>query len=264
MTASEMHANILVTYEKITSNQAPGITDRDMSIILSNAQLYVVKSSISALLNTKKEGFEESEIRMQGLSALVSSADINTFTTDALNLPNGVYADLPPEFMYTIFEMCRIDQRNCATNEFDLIPVFAMNHNDYFNLISNPFKKPYYNGKEGLVWRMTVNRTNTGYSDQSPFSTDPNTGYPTVPKSPKRHELITASNFNITNYYIRYLKLPREIVTIFNGDGTTAVQINCELDESIHNAIVDTAVDMLKEAMTQPNSQILPTMQQIE
>lgn len=264
MTASEMHANVLVTYEKITSNQAPGITDRDMSIILSNAQLHVVKTTISSILNTKKEGFEESEIRMQGLSALIASANINTFTTDAMNLPNGVYAELPAEFMYTILEMCRIDQNNCATGQPDLVPVFVMNHNDYYNQILNPFKKPYYNGKEGLVWRLTVNRTITGYDSQVPISVDPQTGYSTVPRSPKRHELITAPNFSVVDYYIRYIRFPREIVTVLNSDGTTNLQINCELDESIHKAIVDVAVDMLKEAMSQPNQQILPSMQQIE
>lgn len=264
MTASEMHANVLVTYEKITSNQAPGITDRDMSIILSNAQLHFIKMMLTSMTNGKLEGFEESEIRMQGLSALVSSTDINTFTTDNTNLPNGVYAELPREFMYTILEMCSIDLNDCRTGQPAIVPVFVMNHNDYYNQIYNPFKKPFYNGNEGLIWRLTVNRITTGYNDQNPFSMDPNTGYSNIPLSPKRHELITAPNFNVTNYYIRYIKIPRDIVTIFNGDGTTQTQINCELDESVHNAIIDIAVSLLKQAMTQPSQQILPSMQQIE
>jgi hypothetical protein len=80
----------------------------------------------------------------------------------------------------------------------------------------------------------------------------------------KRHELITTSDFNVTEYFLRYLKFPRGIVSIYNNDTTTTTQINCELDDSTHQAIIDIAVSMMKRSANQPDSENIPGMKQIE
>ena len=265
MTASEMHENMIIQFEKINSQAAPGISDLEASVFLSNAQLYFVLSRINPILNTKKEGLEETEVRMQGLSALISTAVISSFTQSADSLPNGVFATLPENFMYTILEDCTIDLNSCVTNNPAELPVYVISHNDYTRLISNPFKRPYFSGSEGLVWRLTYSRNTTGYDDQNLTSFNPNTGeYTLTNQSGKRHELITDSTFNITEYFVRYLKIPRGIVSLYNGDGSTTTQINCELDESTQQAIIDIAVDMMKDSAVQPNQESILGMKQIE
>lgn len=265
MTASEMHENMIIQFEKINSQAAPGISDLEASVFLSNAQLYYVLSRINPILNTKKEGLEETEVRMQGLSALISTAEITTFIQSAESLPNGVFVTLPLNFMYSILESCTIDQNNCVTGQPAVLPVYVISHNDYTRLISNPFKKPYFSGSEGLVWRLTYSRETTGYDDQTVISLNPNTGeYSLTNQTGKRHELITDADFGLTEYFLRYLKIPRGIVSIYNGDGSTTTQINCELDESTQQAIIDIAVDMMKDSAMQPNQESIPGMKQIE
>jgi hypothetical protein len=265
MTASEMHENMIIQFEKINSQAAPGISDLEASVFLSNAQLYYVLSRITPLLNSKREGLEETEVRMQGLSALINTAVLTSFTQGAENLPNGNFVELPTNFMYSILEMCTINKIDCVTKTPAEVPVSVVSHNDYTRLAQNPFKKPYFDGSEGLVWRITYSRDTTGYNDQTIISFDPNTGYYVLTgQSAKRHELITDSTFNITEYFLRYLKLPRGIVSLYNGDSSTTTQINCELDFQTHQAIIDIAVDMMKDSAMQPNQETIPGMKQIE
>jgi len=265
MTASEMHENMIIQFEKINSNSAPGISDLEASVFLSNAQLYYVLSRINPLLNTKKEGLEETEVRMQGLSALISTAAVITFNQSAESLPNGVFADLPKNFMYSILEECTINKTDCVTNQPAVVPIMVLSHNDYTRQITNPFKRPYFSGSEGLVWRLTYSRETTGFDDQTLTSFNPITGeYELEGQSNKRHELITASDFDVVRYFLRYLKIPRGIVSMYNGDGSTFTQINCELDESTQQAIIDIAVDMMKDSALQPNQESIPGMKQIE
>lgn len=261
MTANEMWQLVLVEYEKLNSAGAPGIQQPEANIILTNAQYHFVHTRISAMLNVKKEGLEETEIRMQGLSPLIASASISTFTTSADNLPNGVFATLPLDFMYSILERCIIDKNDCKLNEPADLPVFVITHNEYTRSRSNPFKKPYFNGTEGLVWRISFTRANTGFNSQTTTSLN---GYSYITgQTGKRHELITDGTFNIVNYSLRYLTLPKPIKVDLINNPPTQMQ-NCELDEHTHRPIVDIAVKMLKESLTQPHQPLQLDSQQIE
>jgi hypothetical protein len=265
MTASEMHENLVVQFEKINSQSAPGISDLEASIFLSNAQLYYILSRINPMLNTKKEGLEETEVRKQGLSALINTDISTTFTQGAENLPNGYFTDLPANFMYAIYEEAVINKTDCDTGQPARVPVYVISHNDYVRNISNPFKRPYFSGSEGLAWRLSYSRAASGYDDQSIISLNPVTGeYSLTGQTDKRHELVGTADFQFVSYFLRYLKFPRAIVSIYNGDGTTTTQINCELDDSTQQAIIDIAIDMMKDSAMQPNQETIPGMKQIE
>lgn len=261
MTANEMWQLVLVEYEKLNSAGAPGIQEPEANIILTNAQNHFIHTRITAILNTKREGLEETEIRMQGLSPLITSASISSFSTSTDNLPNGVFATLPLDFMYTILERCIINQNDCVTNAPADLPVYVTSHNEFTRSRTNPFKKPYFNGNEGLVWRISFNRDNSGYNSQTTTSSN---GYNFITnQTGKRHELITDGTFNIVDYKLRYLRLPKPIKVDLTNSPVTQMQ-NCELDESTHRAIVDIAIKMLKESLTQPNQQLQLDSQQIE
>lgn len=262
MTANEMWLLVLVEYEKLNSAGAPGIQEGQANIILTNAQFHYVHTRITAVLNLKKEGLEETEIRMQGLSPLIASASISAFTSNTENLPNGVFAELPLNFMYTIWERCVIDKIDCETDENADLPVFVISHNEFNRSRNNPFKKPYFNGTEGLVWRIAYNRTNTGFNSQTTTSTN---GYEFITgQTGKKHELITDGVFNVTDYNLRYLRIPKPIkVDLINFVNPVNMQ-NSELDESTHRAIVDIAVLMLKDALTEPVQKSQLNSEQIE
>jgi hypothetical protein len=262
MTANEMWQLVLVEYEKLNSAGAPGVQEGEANIILTNAQNYFVHTRITAILNLKREGLEETEIRMQGLSPLITSATVSSFTNTTDNLPNGVFATLPLDFMYTILERCIIDQDDCETGEPADLPVYVISHNEFTRSRNNPFKKPYFNQTEGLVWRLAFTRTNTGYNSQTTTSSN---GYSFISgQTGKRHELITDGNFNIVDYDLRYLRLPKPIKVDLANFVTPVNMQNCELDESTHRPIVDIAVKMMKESLTQPSQSLQLDAQQIE
>jgi hypothetical protein len=262
MNANEMWQLVLVEYEKLNSAGAPGIQEPEANIILTNAQNYYVHTRISAIMNLKKEGLEETEIRMQGLSALIDSASVFSFTSNSENLPNGVFADLPLDFMYTIWERCIIDKKDCVTNDWADLPVFVTTHNNFNRNVTNPFKKPYFNLTEGIVWRIAYNRSNSGYNSQT---TTFSNGYEFITgQTSKRHELITDGTFNVTDYNLRYIRLPKPIKIDLNNFINPINMQNCELDESTHRPIVTIAVKMLKEALSQPSQELQLNAQQIE
>lgn len=109
-----MRDQFMVQYEKITGNGAPGITDTDLSLLLTNSQLNYVMSRISKMTNTKREGLEETEVRMQGLSALVKDSALSASNVTTENLPNGSFWNLPRDFMYSIMELAYINQLDCT------------------------------------------------------------------------------------------------------------------------------------------------------
>jgi hypothetical protein len=214
------------------------------------------------MLNTKKEGLEETEIMMQGLSNLIATATISAFTNTPENLTYGVYATLPLDFMYTIMERCIIDKDDCEFNAPADLPVFVISHNEYTRSRNNPFKRPYFNSTEGLVWRIAYNRSNSGYNSQT---TTTSNGYEFITgQTGKRHELITDGSFNVVDYNLRYLRLPKPIqVDLVNFVAPVNMQ-NCELDDHTHRPIVDIAVRMLKESLTQPFQPLQLDSQQLE
>ena len=262
MTANEMWQLVLVEYEKLNSAGAPGIQEGQANIILTNAQNHFVHTRISSILNLKKEGLEETEIRMQGLSPLLASASISAFTTNTENLPNGSFAELPLDFMYTVWERCVINLEDCVTKQNADLPVFVISHNDFNRSKTNPFKKPYFNGSEGIVWRISYTRANTGYNSQT---TTASNGYEFITnRTGKRHELITDGTFNVTQYNLRYLRVPKPIkVDLANFVAPVNMQ-NCELDESTHRPIVTVAVKMLKEALSQPSQDLQLSSDKVE
>jgi hypothetical protein len=152
-----------------------------------------------------------------------------------------------------------IDQNNCVTGEPASLAVDVLSHDEYVRGILNPYKKPYFDGNLGLVWRLTYGRVDTAYSSQT---TTTAAGYTFVTGQTGRlHQLVTDGTFNIVDYSIVYLRQPRPcIVTYYSGGN----QQNPELDEAVVPALVDIGVDLLKEALGQPGQQILPQMQQIE
>ncbi len=59
---------------------------------------------------------------------------------------------------------------------------------------------------------------------------------------------MTNRTFNITEYRLRYLKVPEDVITQIDNDGTTTTTQNCELDAVAENSIASIAVKIIARA----------------
>lgn len=229
---------------------SPGYEDFEISSVLTEAQSLFVKKFISPLNNRKLEGFEETEIRNQGLSALVkrgASLTVSANQTDILL--NGKFFDLPSDFMYTIHEEAEINKSICNTNTKIIAEIKVVAHNELTRLVNNKYKKPYYKdyGK-ARVWRVEFSRTVDGVD-------------PSSPATAKRHQLITDGTFNINRYSINYLKNPDDIIV---DRSVSSNQRNCILDESVHMTILDIATDLMMNRVKEQKVQNIEGIKDLE
>ena len=96
MTNQEFLTGFLMLYDKVSTLQLPNWEPSEISIFASQEQELLVKSYYNSQSNRLKEGFEETEKRIQDLGELVK----NTILTPAaynplLNMDNGVFVTLP-------------------------------------------------------------------------------------------------------------------------------------------------------------------------
>lgn len=251
MTANEMADELDQKLDRVDSYGGAGYEDFDYSSILTEAEHLFAKMFIDELNNRKGKGFQEIEIRNQGLGALIQDAPTLTVSASQVGiLTNGKFFDLPMNHMYTIFEECTIDKLKCnTTSEYIKAYITHIAHNEVQRFESNKYKKPFYKSYgDARVWRTEFNRQVTGI-------------LPSAAATAKRHELITDGTFNVTNYHMRYLKNLEAIVVDRN---TPANQRNCELDISTHTVILDLATDLMMQRIKEQKMQIVEPFKSLE
>lgn len=254
MTANEM-ANLLE--EKLDRNLSfgsPGYEDFDLTSVLTEAQQLYVKKFVDELNNRKLKGFQETEIRNQGLGALIQDAPALAVSASQVGVitntdVSGTFFDLPMNHMYTIYEECTIDKLDCRNNQNIVAYVVQIAHNEMQRFSWSKYKKPFFNtGGDARVWRSEFAREVTGIN-------------PAAPATSKRHEIFTDGTFNVTDYHMRYLKNPLDITV----DRTTpANQRNSELDYSTHVVIVDIASDLMLQRVKEQKMQIVEPFKELE
>ena len=123
--------------------------------------------------NRKQKGFEETEIRNQGLSALVKDGDNLSVSTDQVgvivnNNVSGTFYDLPDDHMYTIYEECTIDKKECDTGAFIVGWVNVVAHNEMQRYNWSKYKKPFYRIDGNCrVWRSEFSREVSARLDEA-------------------------------------------------------------------------------------------------
>tara|TARA_R110000803_G_scaffold206207_1_gene273330 strand:- start:638 stop:1405 length:768 start_codon:yes stop_codon:yes gene_type:complete len=255
MTANQMADMLEEKLDRADSFGSPGYEDFDLTSVLTEAQHLYVKKFFDEVNNRKQKGFEETEIRNQGLSALVKDGDNLSVSTDQVgvitnNNVTGKFYDLPNDHMYTIYEQCTIDKKECDTDAFIIGWVMVVAHNEMQRYNWSKYKKPFYRVTgDCRVWRSEFSRKDSGRADNNPVKTD------------KRHELFTDGTFNVTNYHIRYVKNPLEIVV---NRTTTTDQKNCELDTSTHVVIVGIATDLMMQRVKEQKVQTIENFRDLE
>ena len=232
MNANEMAIELELRLDRSSSFGSPGYEDFELTSVLSDAERFFVKKFINRKNNRKGESFEETEIRNQGLSALIkrgAGLAVSASQTDVI--VNGQFFDLPIDFMYCIYEDATIDKVLCNTEDTKITAIITpVAHDEITRLRKNKYKKPFYKSYgDCVVWRLVFSRDVDGYD-------------PAIPATEKRHQLITDGTFNIDAYSINYLMFPKGIIV---DRDTPLNQRNCILDESTHSAIIDIAVNRM-------------------
>jgi hypothetical protein len=250
MTANEMADELELRLDRADSFGSPGYEDFDLSSVLTEAQLLYIKQFVSELNNRKGQGFEETEVRNQGLSALIKQGANLTVSADQTGvLANGKFFDLPTDFMYTIYEECMIDKQQCGTEDFIKAWINVIAHDEIWQYLYNKYKKPYYKDYGwARVWRLGYQRQTSG-SD------------PASPATPKRHQLITDGTFNVTSYTMNYLIFPSDITV---DRDTPTNSRNCILDESTHTVIIDMAKDLMLDRVKEQKVQNIVPVKDLE
>lgn len=142
-----------------------------------------------------------------------------------------------------------------STGSDRYLQVIPLRYDEYTRLMSKPFKRPLKN----QAWRlMNSSQTNT-----SGDSFDYNL---------KKVEIVTNAGVSIRQYQVRYVRRPEPIILIaLEDDGLTingytggnggrlvssgaTTGYPCQLDESLHEDILQRAVELAKTAWVTTNS----------
>lgn len=234
MTANELWTNTIIKYDYAHSEAAPGFDDTEASIILTYVQQLYANSLYNPKNNRNREGLEETEIRKQGLSALIKdgreATDPPSISSNQVGvLPYGVFWELPDDFWVAIMEYGITNIPNCqdpTLKTYNPIEILPITHDFYLDNRFNNYQKPYVDaGYEGVIWRLTHGKKN----------------------DKKIHELITDGTFKVTSYILRYLAKPSNIVVNFAYPSS---QVNPVLDSFTHEALADLAVKVLRGIIT--------------
>lgn len=217
MTAEEFSLEFDLMYNNISSNQAPGLTEYEKSLFLTQAQEALVLDIYSGKLGSS---FESTEEVTDYLSPLVKQVTETKPTTgEGLDLMS-VFFKIPEDVWFKTGEKAIISDgslecKGCTKREVDVIPV---TQDTLYRTKNSPFRGP----NERRVLRL----------DSGAYIV----------------ELI--SKYTIISYTLRYLSKPEPIILKDLTDGLTinnkSKAQTCMLNPAIHRAILSRAVSIAK------------------
>lgn len=170
--------------------------------------------------NPRGDSFETSEEVRRYLANLVVDKNLKPITNTSgtpLGLStNSKFFTLPdePEIWFIIYEGVTIDNGKCEGK--NTMKVYPVKHDEYQNIKDNPFR---------------------GANDRRALRLDLSEGNVEI-----------VCKYNVTDYYIRYIKKLTPIILIDLPDGLTingiSTEKDCELHEALHAKILARAVSL--------------------
>ena len=257
MTVQEMHYELKLKLNKIDTQDYSNLLIPEVDWYLNEAQTVFIKQRYGTT-NIKREGFEESQKRIDDLKTLVVKEDpaIPTATTIPANVVStttdvGTYkADLSAlayDYMFLLRITCQGTKTSCQSGTKRLWGI-QVQHDDLDTVLYDPFYKPSFEWEEvPLVF---------GENPNDPTSDRQGSIY-----------LYSDGTFSINSVFVEYLRHPLRI-SYANGvvdssgaiigynyaDGTPAAGVqNCELPEHTHKELVDLAVAIVSGDIDHPN-----------
>lgn len=193
------------------------LDEYEKSLFITNAQEELVLSLYTGR-NSSLQGFEETEELRRFLSPLIREAELSA-TVPTESKPIGMGSDskffvLPDDLWFITYESVLITNGRCeGTTSLEVVPV---RQDEYHKLKKNPFR---------------------GVNDRRALRLD---------LSDNVVEII--SKYNITKYYVRYLRQLKPVILIDLEEGLElrgeTEAMTSMLPESLHLRILNRAVEM--------------------
>lgn len=212
MNALEMQYAFELRTGQVDSFEGNRIDSDKIQDLLNVSQNQEIQDRYSKYLGSSLTKFDFTEKLRRELSNLITSVNKTSFdSSDGSLHKNAVFVMLPSDYLYGVEERCVVSDSSGSTGVAQVMPI---TYDEYLVEKDNPFLEP----NDELVWRLDYGVTGA-------------TGI-------KKHELISGDDITIDSYTVRYLRRPQDIII-----HPTNKQ-DCELDESIHDNIVNRAVQM--------------------
>lgn len=217
MTTQEFSLEFDLMYNNIMSNQAPGLSEYEKSLFLTQAQEALVLDIYSGKLGSS---FESTEEVTDYLSPLVKQATYTTKVEGKGLDSKSVFFNIDTDIWFKTGEKAIIkdDSLKCGNSterEVDVVPV---TQDTLYRTKNSPFRGP----NERRILRLDCEANKV--------------------------ELI--SKYPIESYTIRYLSKPEPIILDNLPEGLTINDIStpqtCKLSSAIHRAILIRAVSIAK------------------
>ena len=222
MTISEMHDAFKLELDKIESLQYPSFTTNEVDYWLNRAIREFVKTRYSGI-NPKREGFEQSQKRIDDLRTLVREVTVPCTITGAIK-PNGyVLTDGfgNAQFSTAAYWLSLGEEVSITPTGSTAIRqgVTEITYDEYTYELDNPYSTYRLHYGKAKPLRLFYNNT---------------------------IEFISDGTYTVDNAYIRYIKSPVEVVYS---------TIDCDLPENTHDEIVSLSVRLALENIEQPRHQ---------
>ena len=276
MTIQEMHDSFRVGVDKAESFASPSFEDEEVDFFLNKAQERFIKQRYG-INNLKRQGFEQTQKRTDDIREVImydNSISLDRFlngsNTDD-NKPYSKYYTLPNTapslgdpgniYWFSIQEEADIVYTDATSTSYTInsatvptgtyIVTSTLNYDgtiyykgESFTFTGGPFDgKEFPNGTFASVRSKRVGVKPIQHDDYNKVVNDP-FNQPNHDQALRlmlgaKIEVITADDFDITRFYIRYVRKPLAV------DLTNTV--NCELADHTHEEIVDIAVSIALE-----------------
>ena len=214
MTIQEFHRSFELKLDKTQDYEYPSFSAEQIDFWLNDAQDRFVKSRAFGN-NLKREGFEESQKRVDDLKTIVKSSSISPTKSG-----NEYINILPNDYLYLVRHRCTVQSSNCGTQ---VTGGTQVSHDELNEVILDPFWKPTYDDpvyyfEDGKLMQLG------------------------------------ASDFTITNTNITYIKQYNRLRNGTEYVAPTT-DVQCELPVQTHSEIVDIAVALVLENIESPRYQ---------
>lgn len=219
MTKQEFLTRFYLEADKISTLSGPGYKPSEIEKFATIAQEALVLDRYNPS-NKSREGFEETEKRVQDLGELVTIKKITPSATSSLNFPNGVFCTLPntqltnPTDYSDVFWLPILEyvitksSDSCKNNQ--RVQVKDIKHVELEQLLLDPFNRP------SIEWIFRVRVTGL------------------------KHELITDGTFTVKEYHVRYIRKP--IPIDLQSNLTNQVS---ELSDHVHQELLEKTIMMI-------------------
>lgn len=229
MKLSEFSAEFDILYNNISSNIAPGLTEYEKSVFLTQAQEQLVIEIYSG--QYKGEPFENSEEVREYLKSLIQTETLENLTEVRSEFPDTythytVKLDAQ-NFWFVILESVIFSGEEPCTNGKRVI-VQPITYDGYWSIMRNPFRGPNRN----RVLRLNISGDTV--------------------------ELISDHDHEIGKYTFSFLKKPSPIILEDIEGGTidgSSTATGCKLPKVLHRTILVRAVNLAKSAWGQSQEQ---------